>query len=308
MRKSAKTGFWSILCTLGGLLTVASPALAGMIGAPVNGEMGFQPGASPMKTQMVEFHDGMLMPIITVISIFVMFLLLYVMVRFNAKANPVPSKTTHNTLLEAVWTIVPVLILIWMVVPSMRILYYADRTHDAEMTLKITGHQWYWEYDYQDHGDINFMSNMIQEKDLKQGQLRLLSTDNPVVLPVDTNIRLLITAADVIHAWAVPSFGVKLDAVPGRMNETWVRIDKEGTFYGQCSELCGTNHAFMPIEVNAVSKAEFAKWVRSKGGKMPEEIAKEKGAANAAVPPAAPAKADKPGNTKKEEEKAGEKK
>ncbi|MEZ0223812.1 MAG: cytochrome c oxidase subunit II [Alphaproteobacteria bacterium] len=306
MRKTAKTGFWSILCALGGTLMLASPALAGLIGAPINGELGFQPGASPMKTQMIEFHDGMLMPIITVITVFVMFLLLYVMIRFNAKANPVPSKTTHNTFLEAAWTIIPVLILVWMVVPSMRILYFADRTHEAEMTLKITGHQWFWEYDYQDNGDINLISNMIDESklDTKKGQLRLLSTDNPVVLPVDTNIRLLITAVDVIHAWAVPSFGVKLDAMPGRMNETWVRIDKEGTFYGQCSELCGTNHAFMPIEVNAVSKEEFAKWVHAKGGKMPEELAKEKGAANAAVPPA---NADKAGDVKKEEEKAGEK-
>jgi cytochrome c oxidase subunit II len=306
MRKTAKTGFWSILCALGGTLLLASPALAGMIGAPIDGEMGFQPGASPMKEEMIAFHDGKLMPIITGITIFVMLLLLYVMVRFNAKANPVPSKTTHNTILEAVWTIVPVVILLWMVVPSMRILYFADRTHEADMTLKITGHQWFWEYDYQDHGDINVISNFIPDDkiDKKKGQLRLLSTDNPIVLPVDTNIRLLITAVDVIHAWAVPSFGVKLDAMPGRMNETWVRIDKEGTFYGQCSELCGTNHAFMPIEVNAVSKEEFARWVQSKGGKMPEEIAKEKGAANAAT---LPANADKAGTTKKEEEKAGEK-
>lgn len=305
MRKTAKTGFWSILCAFGGTLILASPALAGMIGAPVNGEMGFQPAASPMKQQMIDFHDGTLMPIITAISVFVMFLLLYVMVRFNAKANPVPSKTTHNTILEAAWTIVPVAILLWMVIPSMRILYFADRTHEADMTLKITGHQWYWEYDYQDHGDINFVSNLVDEKKLKQGQLRLLSTDNPIVLPVDTNIRLLITAADVIHAWAIPSFGVKLDAVPGRMNETWVRIDKEGTFYGQCSELCGTNHGFMPIEVHAVSKAEFAKWVHAQGGKMPEELAAEKGAANAATPPAS--LTAKPGKPQKEEEKAGEK-
>jgi cytochrome c oxidase subunit II len=309
MRKTAKTGYWSILCALGGALLLSSPALAGMIGAPINGELGFQPGASPMKEQMIDFHDGTLMPIITVISAFVMFLLLFVMVRYNARANPVPSKTTHNTILEAAWTIIPVLILIWMVVPSMRILYFADRTHEADMTLKITGHQWYWEYDYPDHGDINFVSNLIDDDkiDPKKGQLRLLSTDNAVVLPVETNVRLLMTAADVIHAWAIPSFGVKLDAVPGRLNETWVRIDKEGTFYGQCSELCGTRHGFMPIEVRAVSKAEFANWVRAQGGKMPEELAKEKGAANAAPAPAAmtvPADTDK---DKKEEEKAGEK-
>ncbi|TAL33701.1 MAG: cytochrome c oxidase subunit II [Alphaproteobacteria bacterium] len=291
---------------------MASPALAGMIGAPINGELGFQPGASPMKEQMIAFHDGTLMPIITAISAFVMFLLIFVMIRYNAKANPVPSKTTHNTVLEAAWTIIPVLILIWVVVPSMRILYFADRTHEAEMTLKVTGHQWYWEYDYPDHGGINFVSNLIEDDkiDPKKGQLRLLSTDNVVVLPVETNVRLLITAADVIHAWAVPSFGVKLDAVPGRLNETWVRIDKEGTFYGQCSELCGTRHGFMPIEVRAVSKAEFAKWVHAQGGKMPEELANEKGAANAAAPPAstaAPANANKAGKDKKEEEKAGEK-
>lgn len=300
MKKTAKTRIWS-LCSLGALLLLATPAVAGMIGAPIDKEMGFQPGASPMKEQMTDFHDNTLMPIITAISAFVMFLLLFVMVRFNAKANPTPSKTTHNTWIEAAWTIVPVGILLWMVIPSMRILYFADRTHEADMTLKVTGHQWYWEYDYPDHGNINFVSNLIPDNkiDTKKGQIRLLSTDNAVVLPVDTNIRLLMTATDVIHAWAIPAFGVKMDAMPGRTNETWVRIDKEGTFYGQCSELCGTGHGFMPIEVHAVSKAEFAKWIQGQGGKMPEEVSKDKGAANAATLPA--------DATKKEEEKAGEK-
>lgn len=271
---------WTIFSSFLALafLTVA-PAFAAetageVIGVPKNWQYGFQPPASPMKEKMEHFHNGMLMPLITVISIFVMCLLLYVMVRFNRRANPVPSKTTHNTMLEVVWTLVPVIILVILVVPSMKLLYYVDRTNDAEMTLNITGHQWYWGYDYPDHGEISFLSNLVPEADLKEGQLRLLSTDNPVVLPVDTNIRLMLTASDVLHAWAVPSFGVKLDAVPGQHNETWVRIDKEGVFYGMCSELCGDGHGFMPIEVHAVSQEKFAAWVKKQGGKMPEKMAK----------------------------------
>jgi cytochrome c oxidase subunit 2 len=191
-------------------------------------------------------------------------------VRFNSKTNPVPSKTTHNTLLEVVWTLLPVIILVVLVIPSLKMLYYVDKTVDAEMTLKVTGYQWYWGYEYPDNGGINFLSNLVQDSDLKPGQPRLLATDNPVVLPVDTNIKILTAASDVIHAWAIPAFGIKMDAVPGRLNETWVRIDKEGTFYGQCSEICGQGHGYMPIEVHAVSRQAFAEWVKKQGGKMPE--------------------------------------
>ena len=261
---------------------------APVIGAPKEWGLSFQPSASPVKHDMVWFHNHLLLPVITVITVFVMLLLLFVMIRFNAKANPKPSKTTHNTMLEVVWTLVPVIILVIIVVPSMKLLYKADKTSDAEMTLNVKGYQWYWGYQYPDHGDIEFSSNLVPEKDLKPGQVRLLSTDNPVVLPVDTNIRILVTANDVIHSWAMPALGVKMDAVPGRTNETWTRIEKEGTYFGQCSEICGINHGFMPIEIRAVSKEAFAKWVVAQGGKMPEKTAE----AAAGTAQAAEVKAD----------------
>ena len=247
----------------------ANPALA-ELGQPKPWGLGLQEHASPMKAEMEHFHNALLMPIITAISLFVLLLLIIVVVRFNAKANPKPSKTTHNVVLEVIWTLVPVLILVVIVIPSMKMLYFVDKTHNPEMTLKVTGYQWYWGYEYPDHGDINFLANMIPENELKPGQPRLLATDNEVVLPVDTDIQILVTASDVLHAFAVPALGVKMDAVPGRTNETWVRIEKEGTFYGQCSELCGTGHGFMPIQVRAVSKSAFADWVKAQGGTMPE--------------------------------------
>ena len=228
---------------------------------PTPWQMGFQEAATPVMVQLNDFHN-LLLWIITAITIFVLILLIIVMLKFNEKANPTPSKTTHNTLLEIVWTAVPVLILVAIAVPSFRLLYFADRTHDAEMTLKITGHQWYWSYEYPDHGNFGFDSFMVAEEDLEDGDLRLLTVDNKVVLPVDTNIRLLMASEDVIHNWAMPAFGIKLDTVPGRVNETWVRIDQEGLYHGQCSELCGVNHGFMPIQVQAVSKEAYAEWVK----------------------------------------------
>lgn len=229
--------------------------------------IGLQDPATPVAERLHEFHN-MLLIIIAAIVLFVMGLLLYVMLRFNARANPKPSTTTHNVMLEVLWTVVPVVILIVIAVPSFKLLYYMDRTAEPEMTLKITGYQWYWGYEYPDHGDISLMSNMIPDDqiDPSKGQVRLLSTDNPVILPVDTNIQLIVTAADVIHSFAVPAFGVKIDAVPGRLNETWVRIEKPGVYYGQCSEICGIGHAFMPIEIIAVSKEDFAAWVANQRG------------------------------------------
>lgn len=253
-----------------GGLVFTYPALAETLGQPVPWGLGLQEHASPMKAKMEHFHDVLLMPLITAISLFVLGLLIYVAIRFNAKSNPTPSKTTHHTMLEVVWTLVPVIILVWLVIPSMKMLYYVDKTPNPEMSIKVTGYQWYWGYEYPDHGGVNFLANMLKEEELKPGQPRLLATDNEVVLPVDTDIQILITASDVLHAWAVPALGVKMDAVPGRTNETWVRIEKEGTFYGQCSELCGVGHGFMPIQVKAVSKAAFAEWVMAQGGKMPE--------------------------------------
>lgn len=274
-------------------LTHAHPAFAAeeamKLGQPNDWAFGLQLPASPVKEFMEQLHHGLL-TMITAISLFVMGLLLWVMIRYNRRANPVPSKTTHNTLIEVVWTLIPVIILVILIIPSMKLLYFADRTRDADMTLNITGYQWYWGYEYPDNGGINFMANLVPDKDIKEGQLRLLSTDNPIVLPVDTNIRLMITGAEVLHSWAVPAFGVKLDAVPGRHNETWVRIDKEGTFYGQCSELCGQGHGFMPIEVHAVSKEAFAEWVKKQGGTMPavKADAGNAGAAEAATTAATP--------------------
>lgn len=278
MKKTKAFSFWKFSSYLSAFFTtimMSVPAFA-VLGQPEPAGMNFQVAASPMKEKMIFFHNSLLMPIITAISLFVLALLLVIIVRFNKKANPVPSKTTHNTMLEVVWTLIPVLILAVIAVPSMKMLYYVDKTVDAEITLKVTGYQWYWGYEYPDNGGVNFLSNMVQDKDLKPGQPRLLATDNAVVLPVDTNIKILVTAADVLHAWAVPAFGIKMDAVPGRLNETWVRIDKEGTFYGQCSELCGAGHGFMPIEVKAVSREAFAAWVRKQGGKMPVKNTGEK--------------------------------
>lgn len=245
---------------------------AGLAAAAGSGTAGAQP-AAPWQLGMPEavtpvaagIHDlhNLLLVIITAISLFVLILLIYVMVRFNARANPTPSRTTHNTLVEVIWTVVPVMILVVIAIPSFKLLYYMDRTPSPEMTLKVTGHQWYWSYEYTDQGGIAFDSLMVPEDRLEEGQPRLLAVDNRVVVPVDTDIRVLVTAADVLHSWAMPAFGIKMDAVPGRLNETWMRVERPGVYYGQCSELCGVGHAFMPVAVEAVSKAEFEAWVKS---------------------------------------------
>lgn len=250
---------------------VAGAALAagsfdgGLIGGalaaqPVPMQMGLQDPATPIMEEIIWF-DNFLLYIITAITLFVTALLLIVMVRFNAKANPEPSTTTHNTFLEVVWTVVPVLILIAIAIPSFRLLYHQVEIPEADMTVKAVGYQWYWGYEYPDHGDFAFDSIMLEDDELEAGQPRLLATDTAMVVPVGATVRVIVTAADVIHNWAVPAFGVKMDAVPGRLNETWFRATKTGTFYGQCSELCGVRHAFMPIMVEVVSQEEFAAWV-----------------------------------------------
>ncbi len=221
--------------------------------------LNYQDAASPVMQEVERFHN-LLMWVITLITIFVLALLVYVMVRFRASANPVPSKTSHHTLVEVVWTVVPILILVVIAVPSFKLLYYGDKTKEAGLTIKAIGKQWFWTYEYPDNGNFTFDAILVPEKDLKPGQPRLLETDNTVVVPVDTNVRLLVTAADVIHAWAMPAFGVKKDGVPGRLNETWFRADREGLFYGQCSEICGAYHGYMPIKLQVVSKEAFAKW------------------------------------------------
>ncbi|GJL85527.1 MAG: hypothetical protein DHS20C02_13020 [Micavibrio sp.] len=238
----------------------ATPVFAG--GEPVDWAIDFQTPASSSAERLQDFHN-MLLWIISGIVLFVSILLAIVILRFNAKANPKPAQFSHNLVVEILWTIVPVIILIIIVIPSFKILYENDRIENPDMTLKITGYQWYWGYEYPDNEGLNFLSYMIPEAEIDpaKNQVRLLSTDNVVVLPVDTNIQILVTAADVLHAFAVPALGVKIDAVPGRLNETWVNISKPGRYFGQCSELCGKDHSYMPIEIHAVSKEDFAKWL-----------------------------------------------
>ena len=237
----------------------AALAADGPLGQPHPWQLGLQEGVTPIKHSIADLHS-MLLIIITAITVFVLALLLYVMVRFGAKKNPVPSRISHNTFVEIAWTLIPVLILVVIAVPSFRLLYAEDRIPKADMTLKVTGHQWYWSYEYPDNGGFGFDSLMVQTDDLKKGQPRLLETDNHVVVPVDTTVRIQITGADVLHAWMVPALGVQIEAVTGRLNESWFKAEKEGIFYGQCTELCGINHGFMPISVEVVSKEKFKEW------------------------------------------------
>ena len=255
MRHLAKLG--ALGAGIAGAVGAAGSALAQQ---PTDWEVDFQTALSPSMERIVDFNL-MVTIIIVIITAFVFGLMAWIVIRYNKKRNPVPSKTTHNTLLEVVWTVVPVIILLIIAVPSFRLLYYTDRVEEADMTLKAIGHQWYWSYEYPDHGDFTFDAIMLEDDELEEGQPRLLATDEAVVLPVGAKIRLLTTADDVIHSWAIPAFGVKMDSVPGRVNETWFQINREGTYYGQCSELCGTLHGFMPIMIEAVSQEEFDAWV-----------------------------------------------
>jgi cytochrome c oxidase subunit 2 len=252
----------------GGMAQAAAAQAQEVLGAPKDMQLGLQEPATSIAVDLNHFHNWVLMPIITVITIFVMLLLLWVMFRYNAKRNPVPSKTTHNTLIEVLWTVVPILILIGISVPSFKLLYKQLDLPQTDLTIRAIGKQWYWTYEYPDDGKFTFDANMIETDKLQPGQLRLLETDNEVVLPVGKNIRIQITATDVIHAWTVPAFGIKHDAVPGRVNESWFNIDKPGIYYGQCSELCGTRHAFMPIKIRAVTPEEYAAWVEEAKGKF----------------------------------------
>lgn len=248
-----------------GLVLISQHSFANMGMEPWGIDL--QHSASPIKDRIHDFHT-ILLWVISAIVLLVMVLMLIIMLRFNAKANPTPSKTTHNFMLEVIWTALPVVILIGIAIPSIQLLYYEDRTIDADMTIKVEGRQWYWHYSYlsdEEGEDLEFDAYLIPEKDIdtSKGQMRLLSTDNQLVLPIDTDIEILVTAGpeDVLHSYAMPAFGIKMDAVPGRINQTWVRISKEGRYYGQCSELCGQGHAYMPSEVVAVSKQEYAAWL-----------------------------------------------
>ena len=238
----------------------AQSVLADGHGEAVPWQMGLQPAATPLMESIHNFH-ALLMIIITAVVLFVLALLVIIIVRFNAKANPVPSKTTHNTMIEVIWTVVPILILIVIAIPSFRLLYLERDIPPADLTIKAIGNQWYWSYEYPDNGDVSFDSIMKADDERKPGDVRLLSVDNPMVAPVGKVVRVIVTANDVLHAWAVPSFGVKVDAVPGRLNELWFKAEKAGIYYGQCSELCGKDHSAMPIEVHAVSEADYQAWV-----------------------------------------------
>ena len=222
-------------------------------------QMTFQEAATDNMTTITDFNNFLLI-LMTIITVFVLALLLYVMLRFNAKANPTPSKTSHNTLIEVLWTVLPIVILVVIAVPSFRLLYFQRVIPEVEMTVKAVGYQWYWGYEYPDHGDFAFDSLMLDD-DERGDQPRLLATDTAMVVPVDTTIRVVVTGADVLHSFAMPAFGLKIDAIPGRLNETWFKANKTGTFYGQCSELCGIRHAFMPIRIEVVEKEAFASWV-----------------------------------------------
>ena len=246
-----------------GMLALAftGAALAGT-GQPSPWQINLQGAASPVMESIHSFHFFLLVIIVAVVLL-VLGLLIVVMVKFNEKANPVPSRTTHHTMIEVAWTVVPVLILVAIAIPSFRLLFLQLDLPKADITVKVTGHQWYWSYEYPDNGAFSFDSLMVPEADLKPGQPRLLAVDNDVVVPVNKIVRIQVTAADVIHSFALPSFGVKIDALPGRLNESWFQATKEGVYYGQCSELCGKDHAFMPIAIRVVSEAEFAAWVET---------------------------------------------
>jgi cytochrome c oxidase subunit II len=263
----------AIAVTAGALFATAGVALAAL-GQPVPWQMDLQDAATPVMEQIATFHYYLLW-VIGAISAFVLVLLLIVIVRFNARTNPTPSRTTHYTPIEILWTIVPVVILAAIAVPSFRLLFVELDVPTPDLTIKATGKQWFWSYSYPDNGNFEFDSIMVQEKDLKPGQPRLLTADNEMVVPVNKVVHVLVTGADVIHSFTVPSFGIRIDAVPGRINETWFKATVEGMFYGQCSELCGKDHSFMPIAVRVVSDSDFMAWVAS---------AKQKYATDGVVP------------------------
>lgn len=240
-------------------------------GAPAPWQMGFQAAASPQMHAVTYLHDLLLWVIFT-IGFLVVLMVGFVCWRFRATRNPIPSNTTHNTWLEVIWTGIPVIILALFVLPSLRVLYLEDHVPDAEMTVKIVAHQWYWTYTYPDQGGLEFDSLMVPDADIKPGQLRLLSVDRPVVVPAGKTVRLQITSADVIHSWAMPALGVKKDAVPGRLNESWIRVERPGIYYGQCSELCGPGHGFMPIELHALPPQEFEAWLTAQTSDEPQTM------------------------------------
>jgi cytochrome c oxidase subunit 2 len=274
----------------------ASALAADIIGQPTDGAIDLQPGVTPLRDDAIFFHNVILMPVITIITLFVLGLLLWCVFRYNAKRNPVPARWSHNTVIEVVWTLVPVLILVVISIFSFRLLFEYHDMPKPYMTVKATGYQWYWGYEYPDQKIPEIISNILPEDQAKaKGVPYRLAATEPLVIPVNQVVKVLVTGADVIHAFAVPSFGVITDAVPGRVNETWIKADRVGIYYGNCRELCGVNHAFMPIEVHVVSQADFDAWVASKAPKAaPAAAPAAADAAAAGVPAAAVAPAAPP--------------
>jgi cytochrome c oxidase subunit 2 len=255
-------GVASAMVAAAGMAAATGAALAAGMGKPEYWQVGMQEPVTEVARQMHSFHTE-LMWIITAITLFVLALLVVVIVKFNENANPTPSKTSHNTAIEIAWTVVPVLILLLIAIPSFRLLRNQLVIPKADLTLKVTGHSWYWSYQYPEDqgGGFQFDANIVENADLKPGQPRLLATDNDVVVPVNKVVRVQVTSADVMHSWGVPSLGFTMDAIPGRLNEIWFKADREGTIYGQCRELCGQRHAYMPITIRIVNEAEYATWL-----------------------------------------------
>lgn len=259
-------GILGVLSAVAGLGVASSVQAQPIVGVPHEWQMDFPPAYTPLMEKVESLHD-LLLVIISLICIFVAALLIYAVWRFHASRNPVPTTTTHNTFIEIAWTVLPILILVFIAIPSFRLLYYGDKATDAAFTIKVTGHQWYWSYDYPDQGNFSVDSRILSEADRvkqKPEAPRLLAVDEEMVIPKGTTIRIIGTAADSMHGWTVPGFGIKKTVIPGRLNEGWINVRDEGFYFGQCSQICGNNHSFMPIAVRVVSKPEFDKWVEQK--------------------------------------------
>ena len=281
-------GFLGVLSAVAGISLASGARAQEIVGIPHEWQMSFPPSYTTVMDKVESLHN-LLLVIITLISLFVLALLIYVVFRFHVSRNPTPSSVTHNTVLEIAWTIVPILILVVIAIPSFRLLYYSDKAADAAMTVKVTGHQWYWQYEYPDQGNFSIDSRILAEADRvkeKPQVPRLLAVDNEMVIPVNTTIRIISTGADVMHGWTVPGFGIKKTVIPGRLNEGWINVEHEGYYFGQCSQICGENHTYMPIAVRVVSKAEFGKWVEQQkkaAGLIPSKNAPT-GLASATIP------------------------
>ena len=259
-------GILGFLAAAAGLGVAGGASAQPVVGVPHQWQMDFPPSYTPLMEKVASLHD-LLLVLITVICVFVLALLIYAMWRFHAARNPTPATSTHNTFLEIAWTIIPILILVVVAIPSFRLLYYGDKAVDAAFTIKVTGHQWYWSYAYPDLGDFTVESRILSEADrikLKPNQPRMLAVDEEMVIPKGTVIRIIGTAADSMHGWTVPGFGIKKTVIPGRLNEGWISVNNEGYYFGQCSQICGNGHSYMPIAVRVLDKPEFDKWVEQK--------------------------------------------